>query len=235
MISDPLHADDDMRRQGLHESAFEKCNHRGDNRSRPSRAKWKMCHALLSAWIMLAAALAQDPAPDPTLRVWLEPKSMRAPVTLPIVAAKRTEIAFGHLTPDGLEALAKGSPPATPGLFDQGRANAAADLATLKPRYVRDRQKVIQYAELRSDRPIVASAVLAPKFLPLFRSTLGDTVLVVVPSRYVAYVFPQLVTNYQDYYPMVFEAYRESAFPVSVEVFAFSKEGIRAVGVYERP
>jgi hypothetical protein len=178
---------------------------------------------------------AQDAVTDPDLRVWLEPKSMRAPVSLPIKRATRTELAFGKLTSEGLEAFPKGTPPATIGLFDLAATNAAADLASLKPRYVRDRQKVIQYAELRSDQPIVASAVLAPKFLSLFRSTLGDTVLVVVPSRYVAYVFPQLATHYQDYYPLVFEAYRETAYPVSVEVFEFSKDGIRAMGVYERP
>ena len=81
----------------------------------------------------------------------------------------------------------------------------------------------------------MASAVLAPRFLALFRQTLGDTVLVVVPNRYTAFVFPQLATHYQEYYPMVFAAYRETAFPISVEVLEFSAAGIRAVGVYEEP
>ncbi len=59
--------------------------------------------------------------------------------------------------------------------------------------------------------------------------------LVVVPSRYTAFVFPELATHYQEYYPMVFEAFRETAWPVSVEVFQFSANGIRAIGVFERP
>lgn len=181
------------------------------------------------------ASQAGDAATDPALRAWLEAKSMRVPVKLPIVGAQRTEIAFGRLTGDGLEAFEKGSPEATDGMFATARENAAADLATLQPRYSRDRKKVIQYAELRSTQPIVAGAVLAPKFLSLFRNTLGDTVLVVVPSRYVAYVFPALASSYPEYYPMVFEAYRESAYPVSVEVFEFSANGIRAVGVFQRP
>ena len=37
----------------------------------------------------------------------------------------------------------------------QAAANATAELATLQPRYERDRKKVIQYAELTSTRPIV--------------------------------------------------------------------------------
>ena len=184
-------------------------------------------------FLLLIAARTEEVPADPMVRAWLEPKSMRAPVTLPIAGAQRTEIALGRLTPDGFETTT--NYPAREQLFTSGRENAAADLAPLKPRYVRDRHKVIQYAELHSTQPIVASAVLAPKFLALFKDTLGDSVLVVVPSRYTAFVFPQLATRYQEYYPMVFAAYAETAFPVSVEVFEFSPSGIRAVGVFERP
>lgn len=112
---------------------------------------------------------------------------------------------------------------------------ATADLAVLTPRYERNRKQVIQYAELKSDRPIVATAVLAEKFLEIFRDTLGEKVLLVVPNRFTAYVFPVLASNYQDYSPMVFEAFRATAWPVSVEVFEVSVAGLRAVGVYEEP
>lgn len=190
----------------------------------------------LAVGFLAALAHGAEEAPaDPAVRAWLEPKSMRAPVTLPIVAAERTEIAFGRLTADGLEVFPKGSAEADEALFSTARDHAATDLATLKPRYVRDRHQVIQYAELTSTQPIVASAVLAPKFLPLFKDTLGETVLVVVPNRYTAYVFPRLATRYREYFPMVFAAYGETAYPVSVEVFEFSVNGIRAVGVFDRP
>ena len=112
---------------------------------------------------------------------------------------------------------------------------AAADLATIKPNYHRDRKQVIQFAELTSDRPIVCSAVLAPKFLDLFRDTLGDKVMLVVPNRFTAYVFPVLASNYQDYYPMVLDAFDSSTWPVSVEVFELSDKGMRTVGVYQSP
>jgi len=112
---------------------------------------------------------------------------------------------------------------------------AAADLATLKPRYERNNKQVIEYAELTSTRPIVASAVLAPKFLDLFRDTLGDKVLLVIPNRFTAYVFPVLASDYQDYYPMVNEAYHATAWPISVEVFEVGPEGLRTVGVYRSP
>lgn len=173
------------------------------------------------------------------MRAWFEPKSMRAPVTLPLAGAQRTEIALGRLTDDGLECFSQrvfGLLGLTrEHLLATARGNASADLATLKPRYERDRARVIQYAELTSPRPIVASAVLAPGFLPLFEDTLGAEVFVVVPSRFTAYVFPKLASRYQEYYPLIFATYRASAWPVSVEVFEFSAAGIRAVGVYEEP
>jgi hypothetical protein len=114
-------------------------------------------------------------------------------------------------------------------------AAAAADLASLHPRYERNRKKVIEFAVLSSERPIVAGAVLAPKFLDLFRDTLGEKVLVVVPNRFTAYVFPALASDYEDYYPMVDEAYHSTAWPISVEVFEVSAQGWRAVGVYQHP
>ena len=57
----------------------------------------------------------------------------------------------------------------------------------------------------------------------------------VVPSRYVAIVFPALASSYREFYPLVFREYRASAFPVSVEVFELSAEGMKTVGLYEEP
>lgn len=182
---------------------------------------------------------AEEPATEFKWRILMEPKSMRRQVTWEIEGAQRTVLA--PVVVDGDEYL---YPPRK--IIEEFRVDpaeirsralpaAAADLASLKPRYERDRKQVIQYAELKSDRPIVASAVLAPKFLEMFKDTLGEKVLLVVPSRFTAYVFPSLASNYQDYYPMVFEAYRSTAWPISVEVFEVSAEGMRAVGVYKEP
>jgi hypothetical protein len=117
----------------------------------------------------------------------------------------------------------------------QARINAAADLATLKPEYTRNKRKVIEYATVRSPQPIVASAVLAPGFLRMFEDTLGPKVIVAVPNRFVAFVFPALASNYTEYAPMIFREYRETTMPVSVEVFEISAEGVRAIGIFEEP
>lgn len=172
-------------------------------------------------------------------RVFLEPKFLRAPVTSTIPAAKKTDLAAGRFAGGELETFPKDAFAAL-GLdwekfAERAKENAAADLATLKLRYERNAKKAIVYGALESEKPIVASAVLAPGFLDLWKDTIGEKVLVVVPNRYVAFVFPHIASDYQSYYPMVFRAYRDSAHPVGVEVFEVSKTGWKCVGIYQEP
>ncbi len=164
---------------------------------------------------------------------------MRAPVSAPIPEAKRSEYAGGNLAEGTLTPLAKGEleklAVTWDEFFQQSRQNAAAELAEIKPVYVRNRRKVIEYAELRSERGLLASAVLAPKFLEQFAETLGPTVLLVVPNRFLAFVFPRLASKYEEHAGVVLEAYRATAFPVSLEVFEVSPAGLKAVGFYPDP
>lgn len=192
--------------------------------------------------LLASRARAQDIGGnrEADLRVWLDPKFMRAPVAGPFAGARKTELVAGFLT---LRELA----PCSPGTLEslkltweqlaaRGRANAAAELADLKPRYERNSKNVITYAALESDRPIVSCAVLAPKFLELFKDTLGEKVLVVVPSRFSAFIFPRLASEHLQFSPMIFRAFRATAWPVSVELFEVSAEaGWRCIGAYEEP
>lgn len=164
---------------------------------------------------------------------------MRSAVTAPISEAKATEFAGGLRGPDELTPFSKDAFAALKigweEFFAKARANATGDLAGIKPHYVRNRKKVIEYATLESTEPFVASAVLAPRFLELFADTLGPKVLVVLPNQFTAYVFPALASNYQDFEPLMRQAYRATAHPGTLEVFEFSAEGIKAVGAYESP
>ncbi len=105
----------------------------------------------------------------------------------------------------------------------------------MTPKYVRNKKNVVEYAELRSEKPFMAEAVLTPKFLSLFEGVFGSTVLVAIPNRQTVFVFPKLASAYMDYAPMVLEAYRDAANPVSTEVFEIGPKGMRAVGIYEEP
>ena len=172
-------------------------------------------------------------------RVFLEPKFLKSPVTSKIRSAQRTELAAGVLEGKELSVMSKDAFAALgvdwKAFANRALQNAAADLALLKPRFERNARNTIEYGALESEEPIVAAAVLAPGFLELWKETLGEKVLVIVPNRNTAFVFPPIASDYQGYYPMIFRAYRETAHPVSVEVFEVSKTGWKCVGVYQEP
>jgi hypothetical protein len=164
---------------------------------------------------------------------------MHQPVTSAIPNAQKTELTAGTLAADTLEPLAKGGLEKLGTTWEkfaaQARTNAAADLAQLKPEYVRNRKKIIEYAALRSSKPIVATAVLAPRFRAMFAETLGPDILVVVPNKNTAFVFPKLASAYREYAAMVQQAYRDTSHPVSMEVLEITDRGMQAIGVYPDP
>jgi hypothetical protein len=172
-------------------------------------------------------------------RIFLEPKFLRSPVTSPVPSAKQTEFAAGLLADSELQVLARDEFAAFgiewEKFAERARQNATSDLTSLKLRFERNSRKAIVYGALESEKPIVASAVLAPGFLDLWKDTLGEKVLVAVPNRNTAYIFPRIASDYQSYYPMVIRAYRESTHPVSMEVFEVSKTGWKCVGTYQDP
>jgi hypothetical protein len=191
--------------------------------------------ALFATLALLADARADETA----WRIFLHPKFLRAPVTAPVAGAQRTEYAAGVLGPDTLDPWTKPDF-TTLGLSwadyaTKAAKNAETDLAGLTPRYERDKRGSILYAELRAERPIVAAAVLAPGFLARWHDTLGEKVIVAVPNRTQAFIFPRLASDWQAYAPMMLRAYRETAHPVSLEVFEVSTAGWRCLGAYESP
>jgi hypothetical protein len=186
-------------------------------------------------WLALSAARAQDPA---VWRLLIEPKFMKAPVTAPIAGAQKSELAAAITGETGPEVLTReqfaGLKVDWQAFATRAQTNADADLAALKIDYVRDRKKVITYAVIKSARALAASAVLAPGFPALFKDAFGDKLLVAVPNRTTAYIFPRLASAYQEYAPLILEAYHATPYPVTTEVFELSKDGMKAVGLYEQ-
>lgn len=180
-----------------------------------------------------------DSAEMDSWRVWLEPKFMRPPVAEPFAGAKKTELTAGILNSEGLTGFTKdrfsgiGLDWAT---YEKlAKLNAAADLPKLRYHFERDRRKTVVYAQIESDQPVVASAVLLPGFVDLFEPTLGEKIIVVVPSRYTAILFPRLASDYEDFAPLVFRLYQETPYPVGVEVFEVSAGNWKCIGAYAEP
>lgn len=113
------------------------------------------------------------------------------------------------------------------------QAAASAELAKLKPEYVRDSKGVALYARLTSDSPTTASAVLAPEFASTFADILGPDLLVAIPNRYRIYVYPALASHFQDTGALVNRDYDLSPYPVSKEIFKLTSHGLRAVGTLD--
>lgn len=99
---------------------------------------------------------------------------------------------------------------------------------------IRDSKKVVEYAAMTSQSPLTATMILAPDFpLKKFQDIFGPKLLVAVPNRFTVYVFPALASEYRGYSPLVLRAYQDSPFPVSLEVFEISPQGLRAIGTFE--
>ncbi|MEI8233292.1 MAG: hypothetical protein WCH57_01250 [Verrucomicrobiota bacterium] len=190
----------------------------------------------------MASPAAEPPQPA-TWRValagFLRPANT---FTQPIPGARETERAAACVTAEGALRFLNRAEFAALGVdwaafSTQSAAAASAELASLQPEWVRDRNQVIECAILRAKRPLdnVTVAVLAPDFLQRFRPVFGSKMLVAVPDRGTVFLFPKLASRYQAYGERVLSVYQKSECPVSREVFELSATGLRAVGTYEGP
>lgn len=161
---------------------------------------------------------------------------MRYDSTWPIQGSDRTIVVAARLVDGEVVPFSKGDEEkrgatAEKILADSSRT-AATVLEGLKPNYVRDDKKVIQYAILKSDSPLTASAVLAPKFAETFAQTLGPELLIAIPNRHTVFVFPKQSLVYQAFSDTIYAEYQSSPAPVSRELFELRKGKLIAIGTY---
>lgn len=191
----------------------------------------KLKCALLALFALLAPLQAGD--------VWhllIEPRFLGYESAWPIAGSDRTVLVPARAEKDEIlplkreEVMSRGV--TREKILASAPAAAAAVLATLTPRYVRDDNKVIQYAVLESDSPLTASAVLAPKFGELFASTLGPDLLVAIPNRNLVYVFPKQSPVFQTFADLIYAEYQSSSNPVSRELFEIRDGKLIAIGTY---
>ncbi len=116
----------------------------------------------------------------------------------------------------------------------RAQVTATARLYGLKPRYIRNAKKVIEYAILQSDDPLTAGFLISPAFRHLFRNTIGDDLLLAIPDRNTVYVFPTLVTDYAKLGPEIVTRYRDAVYPVTTELLRLDAKGLRAIGDFLR-
>ena len=116
--------------------------------------------------------------------------------------------------------------------LERGKKAASDHLKTLKPKYIRNSKKVIEYAIIESDHPLTATTVVVAEFRELFKETLGDQLLIVIPNRFTVYVFPKLASTIGNYQRSFISLFRDAVYPASSEIFELTKEGFRGFGSF---
>jgi hypothetical protein len=161
---------------------------------------------------------------------------MRHETSWPVQGSDRTVLAAARVVDGEIVPLTKAEAAkhgiTTEKILTDGARTATEVLAGLKPEYVRDDKKVIQYAILRSENPLTASVVLAPKFAETFAQTLGPELLLAIPNRNTVYVFPKQSVVYQTFSDTIYAEYQSSPHPVSRELFELRKGKLIAIGTY---
>lgn len=174
---------------------------------------------------------------DRAWRIWFDAKFLASAVQKTVPGAEKTVFSGGVWDGEqlvGFERVRwKELGLGWEGFEAAARRNAVVDFASVGVRFERNKRRVIEFAELSSDQPLVASAVLDPGLGNRFSETLGDVLFLAVPSRFKAYVFPQHGGDPAQYARMVWAAYRETSQPVSLELFEWRRGVIRAVGTFE--
>jgi len=165
----------------------------------------------------------------------VEPSFMDYKIRRPIAGSDRTILAVVRVQDGEIQPLTREEKKSVDMTFEQIEAEAkktASDvLSRLTPSYVRDRNRVIEYAVLESKEPLTASSVLAPEFGAKFASTLGPDLLVAMPNRNQVFVFCRQDERFQRLSEIIISGYLGSNYPVSREIFALEKGRLRSLGV----
>lgn len=168
----------------------------------------------------------------------MEAKFLAPTAARPIENAQRTVFAGGYWDGEALVPFSKKQWAAVGADWAQLSQKAAelavSDFKQVAVRYERNRRNVIEYAELSSALPVVASAVLAPDIGERFAFTMGEVFLIAVPNRSRAFIFPRDGFDLSRYAQLVWREYRETAYPVSMELFEWRRGVLRAAGVFEK-
>lgn len=241
MVAHAMHIQHHMRGICLDEDAFQKRDHLEQSRVLPSGRQ------VLAAFlpftirfvgsVLAVFASSALGAEDADWRVWLEAKFFAPAWSSVVPGAQRTVLAGGVWDGSKLVPFTKAQASGVPGgwvAFQKAARRAAdSDFAQVEIIFQRDKRQVIEFAALRAERPLMPSAVLAGSVGAKFFESFGDVFFLAVPSRTRAFVFPKIGIDLSRYSGMVWEAYRETADPVSFELFEWRQGELRAVGAFD--
>ncbi len=162
---------------------------------------------------------------------------MRHPGARPLANAEETVVAaFEISTQDGIlmataEALSENEWERA----EQNSAEQARLLLTQENIFHRHRGpgEVLEYIWVESHEPPAALLLFAgDALLQQFADELGESIHMVIPTRYRVYLFPGVAGKTEFYAPRFLNAHRDAVYPVSLELFELSQDGLQAVGTF---
>jgi hypothetical protein len=118
------------------------------------------------------------------------------------------------------------------GFTRKAEATATRVLEGLAPEVKKDGRGQVVSAVLRGRSHLTAGVVLSPRFYEMFRATMGDDLVLLIPDRFTVYVFPRPMGDYKALGPEILEAYERAVYPVSYEVLLLNKDGLSALGSF---
>jgi hypothetical protein len=199
-----------------------------------TRACTRLERAILVFLFALAATTTLR-ADEWTLLV--EPSFMDHKMRRPIQDSQRTVLAIARIVNGEIQPLTREEKKSVhmtyPMIREQALQTASEVFKRMKPTFVRNQKKVIQYAAIESDDPLTASCVLAPEFAAAFEKTLGPDLIVAIPTRNQVLVFSKQDDIHLRLSERIIDAYLSSNHPVSREIFALENGNLRSLGVLE--
>ena len=189
-----------------------------------------------AAWGDGVTKKAKRPAKGTPLLL-IEPRAMRPEVSVMVPDARNTVFSAAYQSALGArhygrEPFSEAFPEGWKAFFAGAVKAAAEHLKSLKPKLIRDKNGVIDYALLQSEHVLTPTVVLAPQFREMFADTLGEQLLIVIPDRSTVFVFSKLAGSLERHRAGLSDLYEDAVFPVSEEVFELTKDGIRVVGAF---
>ncbi len=166
-----------------------------------------------------------------------QPKFHAHKVSMPIAGSKNTVLSAARWTEIGPEFVSleewKDAAMDEKKAAASTRQTAVAWLKEIKPHYVRNEQKIVEFALLKSDKVPVAATVLTPEFVKEFEGVFGPKMIVVIPNLYTVFVFPGIASNHNAYSDLILGAWHSDAPRVSREVFELTADGMKAIGIFD--
>ncbi|MGY8641587.1 MAG: hypothetical protein ACKVJU_10880 [Verrucomicrobiales bacterium] len=154
-----------------------------------------------------------------------------------VEGGKKTLLVPAYEWEYGVRVFTKETWSKTGGEWNTYKANAVliadAIVDTLKPEWRKDQRGVIDYAILQSEDPFLGSVILSKKLHGKFKNEFGENIHVIIPERGTIYLFPAEGGKLDGYGPSIIKKFKESAQPVSIEVFLLTSTGYEITGELE--